>query len=46
MLKAPVALLLVMAWSVVEVLVEVLVEVIVGLSSEILLNDMAMLDTV
>jgi len=40
-LNSPAALVLVIAWSVVEVLVEILVEVIIGSSSEILLNEMA-----
>lgn len=43
-LKAPVWTLLIV--TAVDVLVEVLVEVIVGSSSEILLNDMAMLETI
>ena len=42
-LKAPVSLLVVTAGSLVEVIVEV--KVVVGISSEILLNDIAMLDT-
>jgi hypothetical protein len=44
-LKAPVSPLVVTAWSLVEVIVEVLVKVAVRPTSEILLNDMAMLDT-
>jgi len=40
-LNSPAALVLAIAWSVVEVLVEILVEVIIGSSSEILLNEMA-----